>query len=298
MSEQLIMHVYTDGSCQNNGSPHARAGYAVYFGENDARNEYNVVQGKQSNNTGELTAVIRALEIVATDIERDILVNIHTDSEYVIKCITTYGDKLAANNWKTSTKKDPPNKELLQKVHTLYNNYKARVKVHHIKAHTDHQDIHSIGNAEADRLANLAIGVNNLEKNKPNKYFIDVPYNLKDRAKELGARWDQKVKKWYYTDDLDDMNKMHLKNFEELYCKVQQNANTEDKEDDKSIEDKKHTECKEHKNDSKKIYIRIPFQSKNAAKNLGARWDPNIKSWYYFDNLTQDKIDKLRKLEQ
>jgi ribonuclease HI len=276
-----VIHVYTDGSCQNNGLLHARAGYAVYFGENDSRNEYNMVKGKQSNNTGELTGVIRALEIVNSDIENyNKIINIYTDSEYVIKCLTSYGDKLARNNWKTSKQKDPPNKELVQKVYTLYNNSRSYIKIHHVKAHTDKQDIHSIGNAEADRLANLAIGVINNKDDpdycKPEKHYIDVSYHLKDKAKELGARWDQKIKKWYYTDDLDDMHKLHLKNFEELYTKEQ------DKE--------------EEKNPYNKIYIKIPFQSKNHAKTLGARWDPSIKSWYYFDNLKEDNIEKLKKL--
>lgn len=28
-----FVHVYTDGSCENNGKPNAIAGYGVYFGE-------------------------------------------------------------------------------------------------------------------------------------------------------------------------------------------------------------------------------------------------------------------------
>lgn len=276
MTEQNnTINVYTDGSCQNNGSPHARAGYAVYFGENDERNEYDIVKGKQSNNTGELTGFIRALEIVSTDIDRkNANVNVYTDSEYVIKCISSYGDKLAANDWKTSRKKDPPNKELLQRAHYLFTKYKKNVKVHHIKAHTDKTDIHSLGNSEADRLANLAIGVTNYVK--PTKYYIDVEYQFKDKAKELGARWDQKMKKWYYTDDLDDINKMQLQNFQEIYCK---NITLENKKDNR-------------------IYLNISFQSKNSAKSLGARWDPVVKSWFYFENMAPDKIDKLKKLEK
>ncbi len=61
--------VYIDGSCINNGKVNARAGYGVFFDHNDARNESGVVKGKQSNNTGELTALIRALEILKQEIE-------------------------------------------------------------------------------------------------------------------------------------------------------------------------------------------------------------------------------------
>lgn len=29
------------------------------------------------------------------------------------------------------------------------------------------------------------------------RLYLDVPYQEKDRAKALGAKWDAKVKKWY-----------------------------------------------------------------------------------------------------
>ena len=43
------IHVYTDGSCHNNGRTNARAGYGVYFGENDSRNISKPLKGKQTN---------------------------------------------------------------------------------------------------------------------------------------------------------------------------------------------------------------------------------------------------------
>ena len=61
--------VYIDGSCINNGKINAKAGYGVFFDYNDSRNEYGNIEGKQSNNTGELTALIRALEILKTENE-------------------------------------------------------------------------------------------------------------------------------------------------------------------------------------------------------------------------------------
>ena len=58
--------VYIDGSCINNGKINAKAGYGVFFDFDDQRNEYGIVNGKQTNNTGELTAFIRAIEIFFT----------------------------------------------------------------------------------------------------------------------------------------------------------------------------------------------------------------------------------------
>lgn len=30
-----------------------------------------------------------------------------------------------------------------------------------------------------------------------------------------------------------------------------------------------------------KIYLQVPYNEKNIAKSLGAKWDPNIKKWFY-----------------
>ena len=166
------VNVYIDGSCVNNGKDNAKAGYGVYFGENDERNDYGRVLGKQSNNTGELNAIIRAIEILN---DENRIINIYTDSEYVIKCAGSYTKKLEKNNWITSTGKVPPNIELLKKLHSLITN-KKNIKIFHIKAHTNLQDEHSIGNYNADRLANLAIGVENKKDYKDKKTYINISY--------------------------------------------------------------------------------------------------------------------------
>lgn len=161
------INIYIDGSCINNGSPNAKAGYGVYFKPDDERNEYARVVGKQTNNTGELTAFIRAVEkmrdeLVNTQSSASLAVNkinIYTDSEYVLKCAGAYGDKLAKNDWKTSTGKAPPNLVLIQRIQEIYRPYMKHFNLQHVKAHTGLNDEHSIGNAEADRLANLAVGV-------------------------------------------------------------------------------------------------------------------------------------------
>ena len=58
------MFVFTDGACQNNGKPNAIASWAVYFNENDSRNASELIIGKQTNQVAELTAIIKAYEIL------------------------------------------------------------------------------------------------------------------------------------------------------------------------------------------------------------------------------------------
>jgi len=78
------------------------------------------------------------------------------------------------------------------KVQRCKNN--ANIEFQYIKAHTGLNDEHSIGNDGADKLANLAIG----QLSCPyEKIFLNVPFSNKNDAKELGAKWEPSIKKWY-----------------------------------------------------------------------------------------------------
>jgi ribonuclease HI len=204
-----MINVYIDGACANNGKKNAISGYGVYFGDNDIRNEYKKIDGnKHTNNIAELTAFIRCLEILQENISNNEQINVYTDSEYVIKCASSYGEKLYRNNWKTSNNKIPPNLELVKKAFELYRN-SFNVKLIHIHAHTNKEDKHSIGNKMADKLANNAIGHQDCPYDK---VFINISYNNKDEAKKLGAKWDPKNKSWYYNNNIsnDNKNKLNL----------------------------------------------------------------------------------------
>ena len=269
-----IINVYTDGACSNNGKSNAKAGYGVYFSENDRRNDYGVVVGKQSNNTGELTGFIRAIEILDKEIREDKEIHLYTDSEYVIKCVTTYGTKLERNDWKSS--KIIPNLELVKKAFILFKG-KRNIKLKHIDAHTNNDDIHSKGNAEADRLACLAIGHigedKQIEKKKETKLEW-VSFDNKDRAKELGAKWNVQKKYWYADDNVSDENMQKLLEMKN--------------------EDKPEIPKKEY---GTKKYLKISYAKKDKAKSLGARWDSTVKSWYYIDeDISDEKKEELMKL--
>ena len=290
------INIYIDGSCIHNGSPNAIAGYGVYFKADDERNEYARVVGKQTNNTGELTAFIRAVEKMNDELTKEPPIKniaIYTDSEYVIKCAGPYGDKLFKNDWKTVEGKVPPNLKLIQRIREIYRPYKKHITLHHIKAHTGFNDEHSIGNAEADRLANMAVCVvasvaatdyidDTLIANiKPpsNKNYISIEFEYKDAVKKLGAKWDLRCKKWYYEDNITDDNIKAIQEIEKM------SLSSEDKVVNADIEI------------HKKIYVKIPFHKKNDAKKYGCWWDAEKKSWYYMSNLEKNKIDSIIKLE-
>ncbi len=199
-SNKQPINIYTDGACSNNGKPNAKAGFGVWFGENDARNISHPVpeNGRQTNNVAELLAIVSALTAVRDDIEERREVHIYTDSEYSLRCCTSYGEKMYKKGWKKGGK-DIPNREIVEVVYDFCRKY-PNINFHHVAAHTGLQDEHSIGNDHADRLANLAIGVESCPYNthaKSSKLYLNVPFSEKDEAKKMGAKWDLKKKKWF-----------------------------------------------------------------------------------------------------
>jgi ribonuclease HI len=190
-------YVYTDGACSKNGSSQANAGLGIFFRDNDPRNTSKRVQGKQTNNTAELGAIIETYNLIKDDILYGKEISIVSDSNYAIRCVTSYGQKCEKKEWKD----DIPNREMVKTAYELYKNI-PNVRFLHIMAHTTNTDIHSYGNENADRLANEAIG--HMEcpySSKPKKVFLQVPYERKDEAKQFGCKWDFKKKMWYFDDN-------------------------------------------------------------------------------------------------
>ena len=86
---------------------------------------------------------------------------------------------------------DIPNREIVESAYNFCRKY-PNIKFHHIAAHTGLQDEHSIGNDHADRLANLAIGVESCPYSKPKgKLYLNIPYSEKDEAKKTWSEMGQ-----------------------------------------------------------------------------------------------------------
>lgn len=145
-------YVYTDGACSNNGKATASAGIGIFFGVNDYRNVSKKIDGKQTNNIAELTAIIETYHIIEKDVMDGKKIAIVSDSEYAIKCVSSYGEKCSKKCWNI----DIPNKELVKKAYDMYKD-KTNVIFIHINSHTNNTDIHSLGNAYADKLANMSL---------------------------------------------------------------------------------------------------------------------------------------------
>lgn len=146
--------VYTDGSCYNNGKINAISGVGIFFEENSNKNVSKIVDSLDfihTNNSAELYAILQGYELIKDDLVNK-KICIVTDSDYSIKCATSYGEKCAKQHWN----KNIPNKSLVKALYTIYKT-NPNLKLKHIKAHTNAEDIHSLGNKEADKLAYNAI---------------------------------------------------------------------------------------------------------------------------------------------
>ena len=196
-------YVYTDGACSNNGKDNAIAGIGIFFGINDNRNISKKIEGKQTNNTAELIAIIETYHIIENDILNGKKIAIVSDSEYALKCVSSYGEKCYNKSWNV----DIPNKELVKTVYEMYKD-KPNIQFIHIKAHTHNTDIHSFGNDNADKLANIAIGLESCPYNPHSKIYLTIPFTQKNEIKKLGGLWDADEKKWFVYDSNKNIDKI------------------------------------------------------------------------------------------
>lgn len=79
--------VYTDGSCINNRKENTKSGARVWFAEGHPSNRaVRVLTDKQSNQAGELTVVLIAIQNTPNFAP----LQIRTDSQYVINGLTKH----------------------------------------------------------------------------------------------------------------------------------------------------------------------------------------------------------------
>jgi len=139
---------YTDGSCIGNPGV-GGYGVAVYkMVGNSLVNCFNVRgdEQKTTNNRMEMMAMITALEIAR---ELGEPFDIYSDSTYTIKGLTEWMAGWKRKGWRTAGNKgDVVNRDLWERMDSVYEEVKSIVSIHKVKAHCG-----IAGNELADRLA-------------------------------------------------------------------------------------------------------------------------------------------------
>ncbi|QUC17039.1 uncharacterized protein UV8b_01280 [Ustilaginoidea virens] len=143
-----VLQIYTDGSSLANGKAGSRAGVGVFFGDGDARNvSERLVGDPQTNQRAELMAMLRALQIAPTGQT----VQIISDSQYSINCVTQWAIGWKSKGWKTATGENVKNQDIIRAILDKMDERtkaKANTYFHWVKGHASDR-----GNTAADRLA-------------------------------------------------------------------------------------------------------------------------------------------------
>jgi ribonuclease HI len=137
------VEIYADGACRGNPGP---GGWGALLRYGTQERELWGGEAQTTNNRMELTAVIRALEVL----QRPSHVHIVTDSQYVLHGVTQWLAGWKRRGWRTADGKPVKNRELWERLDTLLAPH--QVEWTWVRGHTGHAE-----NERADALANRGI---------------------------------------------------------------------------------------------------------------------------------------------
>ena len=106
---QELVVIYTDGSCLSNPGP---GGWAAILQWQGNERELTGSELETTNNRMELMAAIKGLDAV----KRPMIIELHTDSRYVMNGVTDWMPRWKANGWKTAARKAVANQDLWGKL--------------------------------------------------------------------------------------------------------------------------------------------------------------------------------------
>ena len=159
--------VYTDRSCINNGKENAQCGSGIWFDEGSEHNYALRIPGpEQSNQIGEIAAVITALEKVPNYIP----LTIKSDSKYVIEGLTRH-----LTDWEDQGWINVENRQWFKRAAYLLRRRTARTKFKWVKGHNGEK-----GNEMSDQLAKQ--GAN---KHTPDNITLEIPAKFDPQGAKL-----------------------------------------------------------------------------------------------------------------
>ncbi|PVZ82674.1 DNA primase [Serratia sp. S1B] len=125
------------------------------------------------------------------------------------------------------------------------------------------------------------ISLNIAQRNTP----IKVPYQERNKAKELGAKWDRSEQTWFVPAGVS-LDKFAKWNGDETAA-VAQDAPPKKATTERSVERQE---------------LAVPYKDRTEAKAAGAKWDKEKKTWYAEAGADMEKLAKWKlenvKLEQ
>lgn len=139
--KRSTVDLFTDGACSGNPGP-GGWGFVLRHPASGAEKQCSGAERATTNNRMELMAVIAGL----TELNKPTIVNLYSDSKYVLNGLSEWLDQWKARGWKTASKRPVKNADLWRRLdelrgeHTIHFNW--------IEGHSGHPD-----NERADALA-------------------------------------------------------------------------------------------------------------------------------------------------
>lgn len=138
------VEIYTDGACSGNPGP---GGWGAILRYKTHEKEIFGSENMTTNNRMELTAIIKALEVL----KERCVVSIYSDSKYVCDAITNgWAKKWKENGWKRGKSGPAMNSDLWDRLLTLIDMHETQF--FWVKGHSGHPE-----NERCDSLAVCAI---------------------------------------------------------------------------------------------------------------------------------------------
>jgi ribonuclease HI len=138
------VELFTDGACSGNPGPGGWA-YILKHPASGKCRESSGGEVQTTNNRMELMAVIEGLSALKSPS----LVNLHSDSQYVLNGLKAWMANWKKNGWRTADKKAVKNQDLWMRLDELIRTH--TVRFHWVRGHAGHLE-----NERADQLAVLA----------------------------------------------------------------------------------------------------------------------------------------------
>lgn len=124
MKNDMIVEIFCDGACSQNGMENSRGGWACLIRRGKQERIYDGEDPDTTNNRMELTAAISALEMLD---DRETAV-VYSDSQYLVNGITKWVKTWQKNNWVTSSKGRVQNVDLWERLIALRDKHRAQFK--------------------------------------------------------------------------------------------------------------------------------------------------------------------------
>lgn len=133
--------LYTDGACSGNPGPGGWA-YILRDAASGEEVEQAGAERQTTNNRMELSAVIEGL----STLKSSSVVDLYSDSQYVLKGLEEWMKSWKARGWRTAAKKPVKNVEMWKQLDGLMEGHEIRF--HWVRGHSEHPE-----NERCDELA-------------------------------------------------------------------------------------------------------------------------------------------------